>query len=136
MEKQQGAVLVTTLIFLFILTLLVMRSAAFLILQYKMQEAMELQSRVVERAEAGIIQIEQHWQNDDFTLSDSPITLTTSTQLESIDACGNRIFLIQSIARYQNQQVILNVRDRFAKVPRQKDCQPIPSCQRLVWQVQ
>lgn len=136
MKNQTGVILVVTLLFLFVLTLLVMDATQEMILEYKMQAAMDLREHIFKRAQAGIVQMEWMLRHQDFPLPNSPIALQTKYNLEKTDVCSNPIVSMQSVATHQHQQVILNVRDIFAKVPVQKNCKPIPPCQRLTWQEQ
>ena len=69
-----------------------------------------------------------HLMHDDIHLPNSDIVLTTQIQFHKINVDGSKTYLIQSIASYQDKQVVLNVCDTFVTVP-------IIRLYRIAWKV-
>ncbi|MDP1573942.1 MAG: hypothetical protein Q8L78_03285 [Coxiellaceae bacterium] len=131
--SNQGYVLITTLIVLFVLTLLVTGSSESHIVNQKMQNNWEQYNAVFHRAEWGLQQLVAGFGGGSISLPDSPITLTTSYTLLETDACGNKMLDLQSTAKNAFSTVILNSRDIFARVPALKGCSSIPRHQIIWW---
>ena len=129
----QGYILITTLIVLFVLTLLVVGSSESGIMNQKMQNGWGQYNQVVERAEWGLAQLVAGFQGRSFTLPDSSILLTTSYTVLNTDDCGNQTVDLQSTAKNAFSTVILNSRDIFARVPTRKGCNSIPEHQIIWW---
>ncbi|EKD77347.1 MAG: hypothetical protein ACD_42C00367G0001 [uncultured bacterium] len=122
-----------TLIFLFIMTLLCVMDSDEVIINTKMQAAMQRDFMVFSRAQMGIEQIRLAMQGEKMILPDSPILLKTTIQLIKTDRCGNQTVNIESEAHDQFETVVLNSRDIFATVPIQKKCRKISPHQVLWW---
>ena len=129
MKNQYGTVLIVTLIFLFVLTLLVSSTTEETILEAKMESLLELNQVILNTAESGVIQSECHLLNHHIELPDTFILLKTSIQLEKVDLNDNKTFLIQSLASYASHQVLLKVRDNLIKMPK-------PTLHRITWEEQ
>ena len=128
-----GFVLFITLIFLFVLTLIAISGSQDIILENKMQNAMQNNALVFSRAELGMQQAVLAIEGDPIVLPDSPISLNVLTKIISTDDCGNQTIDIQSTAKNLFSRVVLNSRNIFAKVPRQKGCKKIAKHQILWW---
>ena len=131
--QHDGYVLFVTLLFLFILTLIVVSGSQDLILENKMQSNMQNQLAVFSRAELGLRQAILAQEGDSISLPDSSIALTVTTNTISVDDCGNQTIDFQAIAKNAISTVVLNSRDIFAKVPRQKRCRKIPAHHNVWW---
>lgn len=134
MKKQHGFVLFITLLFIFVLTLMVMSGGQIMILDTKMQNNTRHDFQVYVRAYNGMESIVHALEGDPIALPDSSISLNTTVKNIQTDACHNQTVDIQSMAQDQFSTVILNSRDIFAKVPREKGCEKIPIHQRVWWQ--
>ena len=132
-NNQNGSTLIITLIFLFVLTLLAVSDSQDVIVNNKMQSAMQQDFLVFARAESGMQQMVFALQGISFELPDSPITLHTTAKQIKIDRCGNQTITIQSIAQDNHDKVVLNSLDIFAKVPKRKKCKKIPAHQVVWW---
>ena len=132
-SKNKGSVLILTLLFLFIFTLIMVSDSQDVIINNKMQSAMQHDFAVFERAESGMRQMVLVLQGLSITLPNSTISLKTTAKLIKTDKCGNQTLIIQSIAHDQYDQVILNSRDIFAKVPKHRKCKKILEHQVLWW---
>ena len=131
-RKQRGSVLMVVLIFLFVLTAIIASNSQCLIVNQKMQHAIQNEFLVLLRAEAGIQQTISQLEGRSFSLPASPITLNTRSQTIAIDQCGNKTVEITAVAEDDFGKVVLNSRDIFARVPREKNCPDIP-LHRCVW---
>ena len=129
----QGYILITTLIVLFVLTLLVVSSSELGVMNQKMQNGWMQYNQVFERAEWGLAQLVANFQGKSFALPDSPILLTTSYTVLDTDGCGNQTVDLQSRAKNAFSTVILNSRDIFARVPTRKGCNSLPQHQIMWW---
>jgi Tfp pilus assembly protein PilX len=133
MKHNRGFVLFIVLLFLFVLTVLVVSGSQNIILNHKMQNNTYDHFEVFTEAEFGWQQAVLALQGQTITLPDSPILLTVTTKIVSTDPCGNQTIDIQSVAKDTLSKVILNSRDIFARVPREKGCQKIPAHHILWW---
>ena len=129
----RGYIIITTLIFLFVITLLVVSAADNIILNNKMQSNMQQYTAVFARAELGLQQTVLAFEGESINLPNSPITLQTSRSIVKIDACGNQTVDFQSIAHNAFSTVVLKCQDIFAKVPTAKNCEKIPPYQVVWW---
>jgi Tfp pilus assembly protein PilX len=136
LKNSNGAVLISVLVFLFVLTLMMVSNSQDVIINQKMQNAMRHDFAVFLRAEAGMQQAILSLQGESVDLPDSPIVLRTTVQKIKIDRCGNQIVEILSIAQDDHDKVMLNSRDIFARVPVAKHCQKIPVHRCLWWRIQ
>lgn len=134
MKSQNGFVLFITLLFIFIITLIVMSAGQTMLLDTKMQNNAHHAFQVYARAYFGMQSVVHRLEGDPIVLPNSSISLDATVKNIQVDPCHNRIVEIQSIAHDQFLTVILNSRDIFAKVPREKGCQKIPIHQRIWWQ--
>lgn len=130
---QSGFILLITLIFLFVLTLITISGSQDIILENKMQNAMQNNALVFARAELGMQQAVLAIEGDPIVLPDSPISLNVITKIISTDDCGNQTIDIQSTAKNLFSNVVLNSRNIFARVPKEKGCKKIPMHQTLWW---
>ena len=131
--KQHGFILFIVLLFLFVLTLIAVSGSQDIILENKMQNNMQNTSLVFARAELGLQQAVLAIEGDPISLPDSPISLNVTTKLISTDDCDNQTIDIYSTAKDTLSTVVLNSRNIFAKVPREKGCKKIPAHQILWW---
>ncbi|OGT42540.1 MAG: hypothetical protein A3F13_05110 [Gammaproteobacteria bacterium RIFCSPHIGHO2_12_FULL_40_19] len=134
MKKQAGFVLFITLIFIFVLTLIVISGSQTMILDTQMQNNSRHDFQVYVRAYVGMQFVAHRLEGDPITLPDSALSLNTTVKNVQTDQCGNQTVEIQSIAQDRFSKVILNSRDIFAKVPREKGCKEMPLHQRIWWQ--
>lgn len=132
-KKQQGTILLMTLLFLFILTWIVARDANDAILESKMQNNMTNYAAVFRRAEEGMQKMVLTQEGKKINLPSSSIALSLSSTVISTDTCGNATIHIQSIAKNNGTTVVLNSLNIFAKVPRQKGCKKIPEHHIIYW---
>ena len=132
--KQHGFILFIVLLFLFVLTLIAVSGSQDIILENKMQNNMQNTSLVFARAELGLQQAVLAIEGDPISLPDSPISLNVTTKLISMDDCDNQTIDIYSTAKDTLSTVVLNSRNIFAKVPREKGCKKIPVHQTLWWE--
>ena len=132
--KQHGFILFIVLLFLFVLTLIAVSGSQDIILENKMQNNMQNTSLVFARAELGLQQAVLAIEGDPISLPDSPISLNVTTKLISTDDCDNQTIDIYSTAKDTLSTVVLNSRNIFAKVPREKGCKKIPVHQTLWWE--
>ncbi|HLB56644.1 MAG TPA: hypothetical protein VJK30_04890 [Coxiellaceae bacterium] len=130
---EPGFILFIVLIFLFVLTLTTISSSQDIILENKMQNNMENSFSVFARAELGMQQAVLAQENDPIVLPDSPISLNVTSTVIAKDSCDNKIIDMQSTAKNNVSTVVLNSRNIFAKVPRQKGCKKISKHQILWW---
>lgn len=130
--QQNGFILFITLLFLFVLTLFAIAGSQDIILENKMQSNGQNHFAVFARAELGLEQAVLLLEGNPITLPDSSISLTVTTTAVATDDCGNQTIDIQSTAKNNVSTVVLNSRNIFAKVPRQKGCKKIPLHQ-IVW---
>ena len=128
-----GFVLFITLIFLFVLTLIAISGSQDIILENKMQNAMQNNALVFSRAELGMQQAVLAIEGDPIVLPDSPISLNVLTKIISTDDCGNQTIDIQSTAKNLFSRVVLNSRNIFARVPKENGCEKISMYQILWW---
>lgn len=135
-KNKNGAVLIIVLIFLFVLTMMMVSNSQDVIVNQKTQNAMQHDSAVFLRAEAGIQQAILSLQGESVDLADSPISVETSMKKIKVDRCGNQTVEIMSVAHDNQEKVILNSRDIFARVPVAKHCQKIPAHRCLWWRIQ
>ena len=135
-SREQGYILLLTLIFLSVLLLLVMNASDNSILNRKMQTNSDHASSVFNRAQLGLMQMIMDHAGESISLPDASITLTTSETLVQTDACGNQTVDLQATADDGISTVVLNTRDIFAKVPREKNCAKIPWHQIIWWRAQ
>lgn len=132
MKKNQGAVLFLTLIFLFVLTLLVVDGSQDIILTDQMQKAMQNNAAVFAQAEWGMKQAIHSIMGDPIALPESPISVKTDIKIISIDECDNQTVSIRSVAKDSAATVVLNSLNIFAKVPKESGCKKIPE-HHIVW---
>ena len=129
---ENGFVLFIVLLFLFVLTLLSVSGSQKMILENKMQNNMCEHAQVFARAELGMQQAVLAIEGDSISLPDSRIHLSVHTKIISTDHCGNQTIDIQSMANDYLSKVILNSRNIFASIPKQRRCKKIPK-HRVVW---
>ena len=134
MKKQNGFVLFIALLFIFIVTLIVMSDTQTMILDKKILNSVHHEFQVYTVAQWGIQSAVHALEGDPIVLPDSSIVLNTTVKNIKTDLCDNQTVEIQVIAQDQFSKVVLNSRDIFAKVPREKGCQKIPIHQRIGWQ--
>ncbi|MCX7124757.1 MAG: pilus assembly PilX N-terminal domain-containing protein [Gammaproteobacteria bacterium] len=130
--NERGFVLMITLLFIFVLTLLAISGSQDIILENKMQNNMQQELAVFAYAELGMQQQVLQLQGESMTLPNSSISLKTTSKIIDTDSCDNQTIDIQSIAQNSISTVVLNSRAIFAKVPRDKGCKKIPAY-RVVW---
>ncbi len=130
-KNKNGAVLIIVLVFLFVLTVMMVSNSQDVIVNQKMQTAMQHDVAVFLQAEAGMQQTILSMEGETVDLPDSPISLRTSVKKIKVDRCGNQTVEIKSIAQDNHEKVILNSRDIFARVPVAKHCHTIPMHQCL-----
>lgn len=130
--NERGFVLMITLLFIFVLTLLAISGSQDIILENKMQNNMQQELAVFAYAELGMQQQVLQLQGESMTLPNSSISLKTTSKIIDADSCNNQTIDIQSIAQNSISTVVLNNRTIFAKVPRDKGCKKIPAY-RVVW---
>lgn len=135
-EKNSGSTLIITLIFLFILTVMVASDTADLIINTKMQSAMQQYFLIFARAEAGVQEMVSAIMGTPIDLPDSPISLNATAKIIKTDHCGNQTVLIQSIAQSREKKIILNSLHIFARVPKLKKCKKIVAHQVIWWEIQ
>lgn len=133
MGKTHGFILMMTLIFLFVLTLIAVSGNNDIILQNKMQSDAAIQGQVFAQAELGLQKKIFQLIGKSFSLPNSPIKLHVLTKKINVDACGNKTINISSVATYLFSTVNLNTLVRFAKVPRERYCKKVKAYQILWW---
>lgn len=133
MHNHKGGILPFVLIILFVMTLIAMTCSQNVIVQHKIQAAMQNDLRVFAYAELGLQYLESVLRQHPFVLPDTPIHLIVYKNLLHSDPCGNRTYLLQSIASYLGDQVTLQSQAIFARVPIAPHCQPIPEWQVVWW---
>lgn len=131
-NKTWGFILIATLIFLFVMTLLAMSGAETMIFEHNMQSQQQRELSVLLRADAGIQQVILTKLGDTIILPPSTIILSTNKKIVSTDACGNQTWDISATAQNANVRVVLNSEDIFAKVPVSPGCKIIPTHQ-VLW---
>lgn len=134
-NKERGAILIVTLIFLFILTLIVVSDTTDFILNTKMQSAMQNHFLMFARAEAGVQEMVSAIMGAPITLPDSSISLNATAKIIKTDHCGNQIIFIQSIAQNHEKKIILNSLHIFARVPKLQECEQIAAHQIIWWEI-
>lgn len=134
MKKQNGFVLFIALLFIFVLTLIVVSDTQTMILDRKMLNNARHDFQVYTVAQWGIQSVVYALEGDPIVLPDSMIVLNTTVKNIQTDLCDNQTVEIQAIAEDQLSKIVLNSRDIFAKVPREKGCKEIPIHQRIWWQ--
>lgn len=134
MKKQNGFVLFITLLFIFVLTLLVMSGSQIMVLNTKMQNNTRHDFQVYAMAQFGMQSVVCALEGNPIALPDSSISLNTTVKNIQVDDCDNQTVDIQSTAQDQFSKVVLISRDIFAKVPRKKGCVKIPIHQRIWWE--
>jgi Tfp pilus assembly protein PilX len=132
-SHQPGFVLIITLLFILVLTILAISGGQHIILENKMQSNVQQTSAVFARAELGMAQKVLLLQGKSMTLPDSPISLKVTSTVIDIDDCDNQTIDMQSKASNHFSTVVLNSRDIFAKVPHEKNCKKIPAHRVLWW---
>lgn len=132
-NNQRGMILVMVLIFLFVLTFISVNDSDDVIINHKMQSAMQNNFLVFMRAQSGMKQMVLAMEGITMTLPDSSIQLKTNATVVKTDHCGNQTIAITSIAKNSFSKVVLNSIDIFAKVPKKRKCKKIPAHQVLWW---
>lgn len=127
MYSHNGFALPITLIFLFVMTLIVIAQTELSVSETKTQLRMQYHDVIFYRAEAGLIQAEENLLGISVTLPDSPISLKTTIQQQDADFFEKKLIDIDSVAFWNGQRVELRSRDIFVRVPK-------PAYQRLFWQ--
>ena len=135
MNKAGGSILIITLIFVFVLTLLVVSGNQNSIIENKMQNNSSQLSSVFARADLGMQQAILQLENKSILLPDSPISLTVNKKIIDVDACDNQTLAFQSIAQRFNLRVVLNSVVIFAKVPHKTHCRKIPLVRVIGWKI-
>lgn len=131
-SHSHGFILFIVLLFLFVITLLVVSGSQNIILDNKMQNSMQNHVAVFERAAFGMSQAVHAIEGDPITIPDSPISMHTDEKTIKTDRCGNQTIDIRSIAKNAFSTVVLNSRDIFARVHKEKNCKKTPA-HRVVW---
>lgn len=130
---ENGYILMTTLVVLFVLMLLITASTTSEVLNQKMQNNWVAYQSVFTEAEQGLMaRIFQH-EGKAFVIPASSITLKTNDQLISVDACGNQTMDLFSTAQNTFSTVTLNSRVIFARVPTLQNCMAVPLHQIMWW---
>ncbi|PIZ04288.1 MAG: hypothetical protein COY58_04865 [Gammaproteobacteria bacterium CG_4_10_14_0_8_um_filter_38_16] len=132
-NKQIGMVLLLTLIFLFVLTLIAVSDSDDVIINHKMQSAIHAHLLIFMRAEWGMQKIILAHEGIFIDLPDSPIMVHAQSTVIKTDRCGNQTILIQSIGTDHAEKVVLNSLHIFARVPKLKKCKKIQLHQCLWW---
>lgn len=135
-QNNNGAILIIVLVFLLVLTMMMLSNSQDVIVNQKMQNAMWHDNAVFLRAASGMQQTILSLQGESVDLPDSPISLRISVKKIKLDRCGNQIVEIVSTAQDDQDKVMLNSRDIFARVPVAKHCQKIPAHRCLWWRIQ
>lgn len=132
--KQSGYVLMITLIFVLVLSLLVVAMTEATITAIKSETGMQQYQQLFYRAESGVLQMEQRLLGRYISLPSSSIALQTDVEHVDIDSCGNKIVDIVAMATWRSERFVLRSREIFARVPLAKKCRKIPLQKRLWWE--
>ena len=122
-----------TLLFIFVMTILMIAGSQDIILENKMQNNTWQASLLFERAELGLEQKILSLEGRAMTLSHSSILLQVKAKIIKMDDCDNKTIDIQSTAKNSFSQLVLNSRAIFAKVPREKNCKKVPVYGMIWW---
>jgi len=133
LKYHNGFVLMITLIFIFVMTILIIAGSQDIILENKMQNNSQQFLLVFDRAEWGMEQKILALQGHAMTLPDSSVSLRVNAKTIETDDCDNKMIDIQSNAKNSFSRVVLNSRGIFAKVPREKNCKKVPAYRMLWW---
>lgn len=121
--KSSGFILVTTLIFLSILTMLVLSASENDILETKMNHHDWNELIAETAAESQLAADEMLLLGYQYVPPDLGVEITNKTSLQNIDICGRSNYLIEVTAHYQ--QSISHLQSLYQVQP---DTQSIPNC--------
>ncbi len=133
LTSQSGYALFTTLVFIFVITLMIVSQSNNLITAKRSVADMQQYQQLFIRANDGVVQLEHKILGSAFDLSKTDISLQTKIISQKTDHCGNQIIDIKSYASKGYRKLILRVRDIFARVPVIKGCKPLPRFERIWW---
>ena len=132
-KSQNGYMILLTLIFIFVMTLITISQINRVALVVKSVAALKTHELLYHYAEIGVMEVEQKMVGEYTVLPQSNIDVNMLVLNQMYDACGNKIVTIKSIVNGYHQKLILQVRDIFARVPIAKGCKQLPRIQRVWW---
>lgn len=135
MKKENGFILLVTLIFIFVITLIVMSGSEDIVLDEKMQNHFYRNFQLFLTAEWSVAEARSHFTGHPVAAPYSPFTVDTEPHLIQTDECGNQLVEMQTTASDAQSTVLLNSQDIFARVPIEKGCPVIPVHQTIWWQM-
>ncbi|MCX7120910.1 MAG: hypothetical protein NTZ67_03945 [Gammaproteobacteria bacterium] len=135
LKSDNGFVLMITLLFIFVMTVILIAGTQDIILENKMQNSTQESAQLFSRAELGVQQKILALEGVSISLPDSAIALQVKAKIIDTDDCDNQTIDIRSVAKNSFSHVVLNSRGIFAKVPREKHCKNRPAYHVLWWNV-
>ncbi len=108
MKNEQGMILVMTLLFTFLLTLIVLSGIENSLLENKLSNHFLAQSVAFQAAEAGLVVAESNIRGEPMALPAMKASVYYATEFMSSDLCHKKHYQIHSTGRYQGIQVALS----------------------------
>lgn len=134
-KKWNGFILLVTLIFIFVTTLILMSSSNSVILDEKMQRDFYRNFQLFLSAEWSRAATESVLIGNSMTIPNNTFHVLTKTNLIQVDECGNQLIEMQTTATDNQSTVLLNSQDIFARVPNEKGCSAMPVHQTIWWKM-
>ena len=134
--RQFGSILIVTLLMVLVLSLLTMAASSDAILENKMKSGVRDDYLVTSVAENSLQKAVLSHEGVDIQLPDSSVTVSTQETNVKTDRCDNQTIDFLVTAQDDFSTVVLNSRDTFAKVPKEKNCAKVPIHRRIWWKIQ
>src|SRR3990167_6829577 len=133
MVRQQGMVLVITLLFLYSLTLIILNSVEVDLLESKIQFNFYQDSMVFQAAEAGLVVAEAKIRGDPLELPNSKVNIQYVSKTLAVDRCHKKRYHIDSVATYQGVRVNLSSEYEWLGKTSDSACQQELGGGRVYW---
>lgn len=127
--------MLVTLIFIFVITLMVMSGSDSIILDEKMQSHFYRDFQLFLTAEWDAVEAQSQFTGHPIAVPYSPFVADTQSHLIQTNQCGSQWVEMQTTASDSQSTVLLNSQDIFARVPIEKGCPVIPVHQTIWWQM-
>lgn len=131
--SQGGLVLVTTLLFVFIITLLVLSIAENNILENRVRTFFQNKMVALQAAESGLFAIQRQLTGQPIVLPNGEAKLYSHTEQVAEDSCQRKIFLVTVTAIYHRVEVTLESAYLLSRTLSLPNCKTENNIIRLWW---